>query len=402
MIVSQYFWPENFRINDLAQELVVRGHRVTVLTGIPNYPSGHIYEDFRSDPVRFANYEKVEIVRVPLLPRGFGTVRLLLNYITFSLLACALGPWKLRGLKFDVVLTYQLSPVTVGLPGALMAWIKNARMAMWVLDLWPDTLRAIGVVKSPLLLACVGKLVGFIYRRCDSIWAQSQSFIPKIQALSGPNIPIVYFPSWAEEFFKNVASRPAPEVPIKHGAFNLMFAGNVGEAQDFKCILSAAELLKAHLNIRWLIVGDGRMLSWVEAQIKSRGLDESVLLLGRHPVERMPEFFGHADAMLVTLADQEIFSMTIPGKLQSYLAAGMPIVAALNGEGAEVIRLARAGLTCPAGNPSALAKTVMIMSALSLSERHAMGKNGLQFSKREFDRIKIIDVAEKYLLGLCK
>lgn len=402
LIVSQYFWPENFRINDLAQELAARGHRVTVLTGIPNYPSGQIYEDFRSDPVRFANYEKVEVVRVPLLPRGSGAVRLLLNYISFFLLACALGPWKLRGRKFDVVLTCQLSPVTVGLPGALMAWIKNAPMVMWVLDLWPDTLRAIGVVKSPRLLAYVGKLVGFICRRCDLIWAQSQSFIPKIQFLAGPHIPVIYFPSWAEKIFKNEETKPASEVPIKDGAFNLMFAGNVGEAQDFACILSAAELLKEHMHIRWLIVGDGRMSSWVEDQIRSRGLDDSVLLLGRHPVERMPEFFVHADAMLVTLADEEIFSMTIPGKLQSYLAAGMPIVAALNGEGAEVIRLANAGLICPAGNPSELAKTVLTMSALSLPERQAMGNNGLQFSDREFDRSKVIDLAEKHLLDLCK
>lgn len=402
LIVSQYFWPENFRINDLAQELVGRGHRVTVLTGLPNYPGGQIYEDFRADPVLFANYEKVEIVRVPLLPRGSGAVRLLLNYISFSLFACALGPWKLRGRRFDVVLTCQLSPVTVGLPGALMSWIKNAPMAMWVLDLWPDTLRAIGVVKSPRLLAFVGKLVGFIYRRCDLIWAQSRSFIPKILFLSGPQIPVVYFPSWAEKIFKNEVTKPASEVPIKDGAFNLMFAGNVGEAQDFACILSAAELLKAHLSIRWLIVGDGRMSSWVEAQIRSRGLEDSVFLLGRYPVERMPEFFMHADAMLVTLADEVIFSMTIPGKLQSYLAAGMPIVAALNGEGAEVIRRARAGLTCPAGNHSELAKNVLMMSELSLSERQAMGKSGLQFSEREFDRNKLIDSAEKYLLDLCK
>jgi colanic acid biosynthesis glycosyl transferase WcaI len=337
-----------------------------------------------------------------LLPRRTGAIRLMLNYLSFSLLACALGPWKLRGRKFDVVLTCQLSPVTVGLPGALMAWIKNAPMAMWVLDLWPDTLRAIGVVKSPRLLDHVGKLVGFIYRRCDLILAQSQSFVSKIQVSSGPNIPVVYFPSWAEKIYKDEATKPASEVPSKDGCFSVMFAGNVGEAQDFACILSAAELLKAHLNIRWLIVGDGRMSSWVEDQIKSRGLDETVLLLGRHPVERMPEFFIQADAMLVTLADQEIFSMTIPGKLQSYLAAGMPIVAALNGEGAEVIRLAKAGLTCPAGNAPELAKTVLKMSALSLSERQAMGKSGLQYSEREFDRSKLIDSAEKYLLDLSK
>jgi len=186
LIVSQYFWPENFRINDLASELVSRGHEVTVLTGLPNYPGGRIFEEYRADAEKFSNYKNVRVVRVPLLPRGTGALRLLLNYLSFSITACVLGPWKLRGLKFDVVLTCQLSPVTVGLPGAFLAWLKSAPMAMWVLDLWPDTLKAIGVVKSPKLLAYVGKLVGFIYKRCDLIWAQSKSFIPKIQSLAGP------------------------------------------------------------------------------------------------------------------------------------------------------------------------------------------------------------------------
>ncbi|MFM8341506.1 MAG: glycosyltransferase family 4 protein, partial [Methylomonas sp.] len=195
---------------------------------------------------------------------------------------------------------------------------------------------------------------------------------------------------------------PAPEVPVKPGSFNVMFAGNIGEAQDFECILSAAALLKSHSYIRWLIVGDGRMSSWVKSQIELRELSQCVILLGRHPVERMPDFFVHADAMLMTLTDQEIFSMTIPGKLQSYLAAGMPIIAALNGEGADVINLANAGFSCPAGNSVALAELVIKMSGLSADDRKKMGNNGLEFSKREFDRSIAIDMAEKYLSGLCK
>lgn len=402
LIVSQYFWPENFRINDLASELVSRGHEVTVLTGLPNYPSGQIFEEYLADTEKFSNYKEVRILRVPLLARGNNGLRLLLNYLSFSISACLLGPWKLRDKKFDVILTCQLSPVTVGLPGAFLAWLKNAPMIMWVLDLWPDTLKAIGVVKSPRLLAYVGGLVGFIYRRCDLIWAQSRSFIPKIQSLAGSRIPVVYFPSWAEDVFQAEGLKPAPEVPVKEGGFNVMFAGNVGEAQDFECILSAATLLKGHSNIRWLIVGDGRMSTWVQAEIELRGLAECVLLLGRYPVERMPEFFLQADAMLVTLADQEIFSMTIPGKLQSYLAAGMPIIAALNGEGADVVKEANAGFTCPAGKADALAEIVLRMAALPLNERRLMGKYGLEYSNREFDRRMVLDMAEKYCSGLLK
>lgn len=375
---------------------------MTVLTGLPNYPGGRIFEEYRADVEKFSNYKNVRVVRVPLIPRGNSALRLLLNYFSFSIIACLLGPWKLRGLKFDVVLTCQLSPVTVGLPGAFLASLKKAPMAMWVLDLWPDTLHAIGAVRSPKLLKYLAKLVGFIYKRCDLIWAQSKSFIPKIQLLAGPQIPIVYFPSWAEDIFAAEALTPALEVPVKPGGFSVMFAGNVGEAQDFECILSAAALLKEYSNIRWLIVGDGRMSAWVQSQIELRGLEENVLILGRHPVERMPEFFLCADAMLVTLADQEIFSMTIPGKLQSYLAAGIPIVAALNGEGAEVIRLANAGFTCAAGHSRDLAEIVLRMSVLPLSERQTMGNNGREFSKREFDRRMVVDLAEKHLAGLVK
>lgn len=402
LIVSQYFWPENFRINDLASELLSRGHEVTVLTGLPNYPSGQIFNEYLADSDKFSNYKDVRILRVPLLPRGNGPLGLLLNYLSFLISACVLGPWKLRGQKFDVVLTCQLSPVTVGLPGAFLAWLKNAPMVMWVLDLWPDTLKALGVVKSPRLLAYVGSLVGFIYRRCDLILAQSRSFIPKIQSLAGPHIPVVYFPSWAEDVFQAEGLTPAPEVPVKDGVFNVMFAGNLGASQDFECILSAANLLKEHARIRWLIVGDGRMSAWVQAEIQLRGLSDCFLLLGRHPVERMPEFFLQADAMLVTLADQEIFSMTIPGKLQSYLAAGMPIIAALNGEGADVVRSANAGFTCAAGNAVNLAEIVLKMADLPLSERKIMGKNGHEYSKREFDRRMVLDKAEKYCFGLLK
>jgi len=397
LIVSQYFWPENFRINDLASELVKRGHEVTVLTGFPNYPNGYVFTEFLENSSAFSKFENV-----PLVPRGTGSVHLFLNYLSFAINACVLGAWRLRGQKFDVVLTCQLSPVTVGLSGAFLAWVKNVPMAMWVLDLWPDTLKAIGVVKSPKLLAVVSKLVSFIYRRCDLILAQSQSFIPKIKELAKGNSSVVYFPSWAEDVFKSNNIVPAPEVPHMDGGFNVMFAGNVGEAQDFECILSAATLLKKLTHIRWLIVGDGRMSAWVASQIALRGLDDHVLLLGRYPVERMPDFFAKADAMLVTLADQEIFAMTIPGKLQSYMAAGMPVIAALNGEGADVIRLAKAGFTCPAGNAVELAASVHKMAELPKSERDAMGKNGLEFSQHAFDRRMLVDMAEKHLSGLCK
>lgn len=395
LVVSQYFWPENFRINDLVAELVRRGHQVTVLTGLPNYPDGKVFQQFRVDPARYSHYEGSEVIRVPMMPRGQGGLRLMLNYLSFAVNASVVGLWKLRGRQFDAIFAYEPSPITVGLPAAVMRAVKRAPLAFWVLDLWPETLQAIGAVRSHALLRAVGKLVAFIYRRCDLILAQSQSFIPQIRKYAGDGRRVVYFPSWAESIFDMQNAVPAAEVPLKSGIFNVMFAGNIGDAQDFPAILAAAESLKSHAHIRWLIVGGGRMARWVADEIRRRNLQDCVLMLGRHPVERMPSFFKHANTLLVSLKDESIFSMTIPGKLQSYLAAGIPVVAMLNGEGAEVVRSSRSGLTCAAGDHAGLAAAVLNLSEMSNQEREIMGKNGLDVSVREFDRDTLIDRLEE-------
>lgn len=397
LVVTQYFWPENFRVNDLVAELARRGHEVTVLTGLPNYPEGKVFQSFRDHPETYSSYEGVEVIRVPLLPRGQGGLRLMLNYFSFAASASLLGMWKLRGRRFDAIFAYEPSPITVGLPAVLMRAIKRAPLAFWVLDLWPETLQAIGVVRSRTLLEAVGRLVTFIYRRCDLILAQSKSFIPQIQRYAGLDRRVEYFPSWAESLFELDSVAPAQEVPAVAGSFNVMFAGNIGDAQDFPAVLAAAERLKEHRHIRWLIVGDGRVAQWVAVEIERRGLQHSVLMLGRYPVERMPSFFKHAHALLVSLKDEPIFSMTIPGKLQSYLAAGMPVMAMLNGEGADVVRHAGAGLTCVAGDWAALAKNVLTLSQMTHEEREEMGQNARALSLREFDRSTLISRLENWL-----
>lgn len=399
MIVSQVFWPENFRINDLATEWAARGHEVTVLTGLPNYPEGRVFPEFRRDPARYAALGGAEIVRVPLIPRGSRRFTLVLNYFSFALSASIVGAWKLRGRSFDVIFVFQPSPVTVGLPAVVQRALKRAPVAFWVLDLWPETLHAVGAVRNEWILKAVGKLVSFIYKRCDLILAQSRSFIPSI-ARYHADANIVYFPSWAEGVFSDTAVRPAPEVPELVGGFTVMFAGNIGEAQDFPTILQAAEYLKEHSHIRWVVVGDGRMGAWVKEEVARRGLTENVLLVGKYPLERMPSFYAHADALLVSLRDEPIFAMTIPGKLQSYLAAGIPIVGMLNGEGAEVIQRARAGVTCRAGDARGLADAVLSLSKLSREERDAMGRNARAFSAAEFDRSRLMSELEKMLEDL--
>jgi len=390
LIVSQYFWPENFRINDLVAELVRRGHQVTVLTGLPNYPDGDVFPQFRANPEGFARYEGADIVRVPMTPRKSGSLRLMLNYLTFAVSASLVGLWKLRGRKYDAVFAYEPSPVTVGIPAAVMRAAKRAPMAFWVQDLWPETLEAIGVVRSPSILRAVGKLVGSIYSRCDLILAQSHSFIPQIRKYAPADARVEYFPGWAESLFDMQHAVAAGEVSVKPGSFNVMFAGNIGAAQDFPAILAAAKALKDKPHIRWLIVGDGRMGAWVADEIKRHQLEDHVVMLGRHPLERMPSFFKHAQALLVSLKDEPIFSMTIPSKLQSYLAAGIPVVAMLNGEGAAVVETSGAGLACAAGDHEGLAAAVLRLSQMSTQERETMGARGLDVSAREFDRDTLI------------
>jgi colanic acid biosynthesis glycosyl transferase WcaI len=397
LIVSQYFWPENFRINDLTQELVQRGHSVTVLTGIPNYPAGTVFEEYRKTPEAFEYYSGARVFRVPMLARGNGAVRLFLNYLSFVLGACLYGPWRLRGQQMDVIFVFEPSPVTVGLPAILLGRIKRAPVVFWALDLWPETLAAIGVLRSPVVLGWVGHLVRFIYERCTLVLGQSRGFLPKIAKYCSDAKKIRYFPSWAEEIFNEADLVPAPEVPVQKGAFNVLFAGNIGEAQDLPAVLDAAESLRHNTAIRWLIVGDGRRSDWLHEEVARRGLQSNVMLLGRFPVERIPSFYAHADALLVSLKKDPVFSLTIPGKVQSYLMAGVPILGMLDGEGAQIITDSNAGLVCAAGNSGGLESAVLELFAMSVDQRKQLGVNGRDYAQKEFDRGLLMDQLEVLL-----
>mgnify|MGYP003706067289 CR=1 FL=1 len=397
LIVSQYFWPENFRINDLTQELVQRGHSVTVLTGIPNYPAGTVFEEYRKTPKAFEYYSGARVLRVPMVARGNGAMRLFLNYLSFVFGACLYGPWRLRGQQVDVIFVFEPSPVTVGLPAILLGRIKRAPVVFWALDLWPETLAAIGVVRSPMVLGWVGHLVRFIYERCTLVLGQSRGFLPKIAKYCSDAKKIRYFPGWAEEIFNEAVLVPAPEVPLQKGVFNVLFAGNIGEAQDLPAVLNAAESLRHNNAIRWLIVGDGRRSDWLYEEVARRGLQSNVLLLGRFPLERMPSFYAHADALLVSLKKDPVFSLTIPGKVQSYLMAGVPILGMLDGEGAQVITDSNAGLVCAAGNSGGLTSAVLEMFAMSVDQRKQLGVNGRDYAQKEFGRGLLMDQLEVLL-----
>lgn len=398
LVVSQYFWPENFRINDLVMEMVSRGHHVTVLTGLPNYPLGKVFDEYLKQPKIYCHFEGADVIRLPMLPRGTGNLRLFLNYISFMFSAYIFGTWHLRNKSFDVIFVFEPSPATVGLPAVWFGQIKRSPVVFWVLDLWPETLAALGIVRSGWLLSLVGLMVRFIYKRCTLILGQSQSFLYSIKKYCEDKTKIRYFPTWAESCYSDSLTELAPEVPSVSDVFTIVFAGNIGEAQDMPSVLAAAELLKGHANIRWVIVGDGRKLQWLRSEVVRRGLAQQVLLPGQFPVDRMPSFYAHADALLVSLKRDSVFSMTIPGKVQSYLMAGLPLLGMLDGEGATIICDAGAGITCNAGDSEGLSEAVLRLAGMSINERRQMGFNGLRYAEKEFGRAELMRRLESLLI----
>lgn len=401
LILTQYFWPEDFRINDLATGLVEMGHEIEVLTGMPNYPGGKLFTGYRTFKPLREKYEGIPIVRVPLIPREKGRGwQLILNYLSFAFSGSLIGPFLCRG-KYDFILVYEPSPITVGLPAIVMKAVKRAPVLFWVQDLWPESLSATGSVNSKTLLKIVKSLVRFIYRQCDQILIQSKAFSSSVESFGVIPKRILYYPNSAENFY-----RPMNLAPDAHecfgipAGFRVMFAGNIGVAQDFPTILKAAEYLKEYHDIHFIILGDGRMHSWVAFQVRERGLTDNVHLLGRYPVETMPRYFSLADVLLVTLRKEPIFELTIPSKIQSYLACAKPIIAALDGEGARIIEEAGAGLTCPSENPGALAKAVLTLYNMPQSERQVMGKRGRTYFNSHFEHKMLLDQLETWMKEL--
>jgi len=398
LIVSQYFWPENFPINDLARGLRQKGHAITVLTGMPNYPEGRFYSGYSAFPIRIVRHEGIKIVRVPMVPKGSGNaVRMLLYYWSLALAACLLVPVFFRK-KVDLAFVYQPSPITVGLPALVLKAMDRTPVWIWVQDLWPETLAGTGMVRSGFLLKLTDLLVRFIYSKCDRVLVQSQAFIPRMVKKGVPRERIRFFPNSAQELYKPIIVDPeAPERNLMPQGFRVLFAGNIGRAQDIPTVLSAAEKLKQVNDIHWVILGDGPMRSWAEERIRARGLEKTVHLLGRYSEQAMPRFFSLADVLLVTLKKDPVFAITIPSKVQSYLACGKPIVAALDEEGARVIDESGGGVSVPAGDADALAEVVLKMYGMPKSDLESMGQLSKRYSQRHFERNSLLDKLDRWM-----
>jgi glycosyltransferase involved in cell wall biosynthesis len=383
LVVGQYFWPESFRINEVAESLCRLGCEVSVLTGAPNYPDGAVYAGYSAWTLRSEQRGDVHIQRVPVIPRGGGAaVRLTLNYLSFVVAASALGPWLLRHRRFDAVLVYAPGPIVQAIPGLLMGRLKRAPVVTWVQDLWPESLEATGFVQSRRVLALLRRVVQWIYRRHDLLLVQSRAFVDAVRPMAGA-IPVVYHPNPGELPRSSAAETADPMLRLKPG-FNVVFAGNLGTVQALETILDAADLARRHTDLHWVLIGSGSRSGWLAEQVARRGLTQ-VSLPGRFPSEQMAGIFAQASALLVTLKRNPLMSLTVPSKVQAYLAAGRPIVAAIDGEGARVIEEAGAGVTCRAEDSAALYGAVLRLKALPRAELAALGEAGRKYYEENFD-----------------
>lgn len=400
LIVSQYFWPERFRVNDVAAALVERGHEVTVLTGQPNYETGSFAEGYSAFAPRSESIDGVAVHRFPLVARGGGTgARLALNYLSFALSSAVLAPLRLRE-HFDVALVYQMSPVTMALPAFVLNRLRRLPVVFWVQDLWPETLRATGKVTSPRVLATLTRAVAAMYRRSSQVLLESEGFAPAVLAAGVDPHRIVFVPDWAERVYAPCQVEPeAPERKEMPLGFRVMFAGNIGVAQAVGTIVAAADTLRHRRDIKWVMVGDGRRRGWAEDEVRRLRLDEAVTFLGRRPVEAMPRYLSLADSLLLTLQRDPVFALTLPGKLQAYLACGRPVIASADGETARVVGESGGGVACPAEDPGGLAEAVLRMAGTTAAERAEMGKRGRAYFEANFEREMLVTRLESCLVG---
>ena len=395
LLVTNHFWPETFRCNELAFDLARRGHRVTVLTGIPDYPQGRFHKGYGVFRKRKEVVQGVTVYRSFIIPRGKGgALRMVLNYASSLAAQCWDAVWLGLFGRYDRVLVHETSPVMVGVPGVIVSRTRRIPMDFWVLDLWPESLEDGGGIHNPRILGAFGKLTTWIYRHSDHILMSSRGFRASICEKGDFADKLIYFPNWADAALEESSDYEIPAMPQ---GFRFLFAGNLGEAQDMDNLLAAALALKDEKDLHFCLVGDGRKRPWVEAFVREHGLEATVHLMGQHPVTAMPAFFAVADVLLVTLKDSPIFNRTAPAKIQAYMHAGKPLAAMISGEGAAVIAEAACGRSVPAGDAQAFAGLLRTMKAMDPAALREMGAAGQRYCAAHFDFKRSVDTIERLM-----
>lgn len=376
LVVSQYYFPEPFKIHDICRKLVLDGHSVTVLTGLPNYPSGIIPDEYRHGKKRTEEIDGVHVIRVPLIPRRKGAVSLALNYLSFMISAT----WKTHFLPrdFDVIFCYQLSPVLMAHPAWRMKRRIKKQLFLYCLDLWPESMKNMISSSNHPLFRFLGGISRKLYSRCDRIGVTSSPFVRYfVEEHHLPESKMVYIPQHGDE------SLLEEDFSSGDSIIDFLFMGNIGIAQDIECILSAVEKIKNIPNFRVHFVGDGSLLEDSQKKVEENGLNDLVIFHGRHPQSEMGKYYKLADVCLLTLKDDSWIGKTVPGKMQGYMAAGKPILGAINGSAKEIIQDAKCGLWVPASDADSLSEAMksIIDNPGSLAE---WGRNSREYFLQNF------------------
>lgn len=397
LVFSHYFWPEDFRINDLLHELSLKGHAIEVITGKPNYPEGNIFEDFKNAPEYFQNYKNIRITRLNILPRGNNLFSQFLNYLSYVYKTSIFVVTNYKKINFDLIFVYMPSPITVCIPAILLKFLTRKPMIYWVLDLWPETLRAIGLIRWKINLFLLSKIINFFYNRADLILGSSHSFVKSISSRS--STPVNFFPNWAEGIFEEYEF--IEYEPDSEGTFSILFAGNIGISQDLEKVVDAFSIARKNNSaLKLKIVGEGRNLQSVKNKVQELNLGKSVIFYGRKPISQMPKIYEDADALIISLKNDEALSKTIPGKLPSCLISKRPILSMASGEVSEIVNASNCGLTAMSGEVDDLARNMLSISNKKIEELRKIGLNGHIFYNENFERKNLINFFEKTILKI--
>lgn len=397
LVISQYFYPENFRINDMCKEWVKRGYEVTVVTGIPNYPQGKFFKGYGLFKNRKEEYEGVHIVRLPIISRGKGSVRLALNYFSFVISGFF---WKLfTRVKADKVFIFEVSPMTQALVGVWYAKKRKIPCTIYVQDLWPENVEVVTGIHNKTIIGAIDKMVNYIYKKCQLILATSPSFVKRLEERTSVydihgNSKVKYWPQYAEEFYKPVEKEPLKDVE-EDDTFKIGFTGNIGYAQGLDILPKTAAILKENkVGCRFYMIGDGRYKEELLKELETFDVTDMFRFVGRKEAVEIPKYLAHFDAAFLSFADNALYEMTIPAKLQSYMACGMPIIAVAGGETKEVIEKAQCGICIKDRKPEKLAK--IIRECIDCPERKTWSSNAREYCMREFDKQTLMNKFETF------
>ena len=386
LIVSQVFYPENFKINSLCKFLIDKGHELTIITGKPNYPEGKFYKDFGVFSKIKCDYHGAKLYRLPIISRGNGSnLRLALNYLSFALVGSVFSIFLRK--KFDFSFVFGVSPIISAFPALIHKLLYGTKFYLWVLDLWPESVLVTKRTNSKIILISLRFIVKLIYRKTNKIFISSKYMKKSVNNYSEKNkdFEIEHFPNWINQSYLDFNIKKDKFKKLIPKGFIIMLAGNLGYSIDFPNIIKAAKELINYPEIKFLIIGSGSEENSFKSEIIKNNLKNKFYFLGRHSLDEMPNFYCHADLMLITLADEEIYSYTVPEKLQSYMVMKKAIIGMINGETNHLIKESNSGKSVNSGEFKKLAKEVIELYKLPKSQIDMLGQNGYKYALENFN-----------------